>query len=88
MRISESRCQISATLNELSYAHSCDGYTIMYDRFAKKMGDLFIRGAVLRTCIYAKGEAADYVAANCLKTIWGDGLYGKGDITPVCCALV
>ena len=60
----------------------------MYDRFAKKMGDLLIRGAVLRTCIYAKGEAADYVAANCLKTIWGDGLYGKGDITPVCCTLV
>lgn len=64
-----------------------DGYAIMYDRFAKKMGDSFIRGAVLRTCIYAKGEAADYVAENCLKTIWGDGLYGKGDITPVCCTL-
>ena len=64
-----------------------DGYAITYDRFAKKMGDCFIRGAVLRTYLYAKGEAADYVAANCLKTIQGDGLYGKGDITPVCCTL-
>lgn len=64
-----------------------DGYAIMYDRFAKKMGDCFIRGAVLRTNIYAKGEAADYVATNCLRTIEGDGLYGKGDITPVCCTL-
>lgn len=64
-----------------------DGYAVMYDRFAKKMGDWFIRGAVLRTCIYAKGEAADYVARNCLKTIEGDGLYGKGDITPACCIL-
>lgn len=64
-----------------------DGYAVMYDRFAKKMGDCFIRGAVLRTYVYAAGEAADYVAENCLKTIQGDGLYGKGDITPVCCTL-
>lgn len=64
-----------------------DGAAIMYDRFAKKMGDAFIRGAVLRTYLYGFGESADFIAKNCLKTIEGDGLYGKGDITPAGCIL-
>lgn len=64
-----------------------DGAAIMYDRFAKKMGDTYIRGAVLRTCLYGFGASADYIAKNCLKTLEGDGLYGKGDITPAVCIL-
>jgi hypothetical protein len=32
-------------------------------------------------------KSADYIAENCLKKIEGDGLYGKGDITPVVCIL-
>lgn len=64
-----------------------DGAVIMYDRFAKKMGKSFIRGAVLRTCLYGRGASADFIAKTCLKTIEGAGLYGRGDITPVCCIL-
>lgn len=64
-----------------------NGAAVMYDRFAKKMGSAYIRGAVLRTCLYGFGASADYIARHCLKTIEGDGLYGRGDITPVCCIL-
>ncbi len=64
-----------------------DGVAIMWDRFNKKWGDCFIRGAILRTCLYSKGASADYIAKNCLKSIEGDGLFGKGDITPVACIL-
>ena len=64
-----------------------DGMAIMYDRFAKKMGNPYIRGAVLRTYLYGWEKSADFIARNCLKTIEGDGLYGKGDITPACCIL-
>lgn len=64
-----------------------DGCAIMYDRFAKKMGKPYIRGAVLRTYLYGYGKSADFIAENYLKTIQGDGLYGPGDITPACCIL-
>ena len=65
----------------------CDGTAVMRDRFTKEWGEVYIRGAVLRTYLYGKGKAADYIAKNCLKTIEGEGLYGKGDITPVVCVL-
>ncbi|MCH5341497.1 MAG: hypothetical protein J1E01_08515 [Acetatifactor sp.] len=64
-----------------------DGVAIMYDRFAKKMGKPYIRGAVLRTYLYGCGNSADYIAKNCLQTIMGDGLYGTGDVTPAACIL-
>ncbi len=64
-----------------------DGAAVMYDRFAKKMGDTYIRGAVLRTYLYGYGASADYIAENCLKTVEGAGLYGRGDVTPAGCVL-
>ncbi len=64
-----------------------DGVAIMRDRFTGKWGDLYIRGALLRSYIYGFGSSADYIAENCLQTVEGDGLYGKGDITPVVCIL-
>lgn len=60
-----------------------DGTAIMWDRFKKCWGSRYIRGAVLRTCIYASGEAADYVATHCIRKMNGAGLYGPGDVTPV-----
>ncbi len=64
-----------------------DGVTRMRDRFTGNWGDLFIRGALNRSYLFGYGKSADYIAENCLKTIEGEGLYGKGDITPVVCIL-
>ena len=64
-----------------------DGAALMRNRFTGNWGDFFIRGAVLRTYLYGVGASADYIAQNCLQRIEGDGLYGKGDITPVVCIL-
>lgn len=65
-----------------------DGAAVLYDRFAKKMGEKhYIRGAVLRTYLYGYGSSADYIAQNCLKTVEGAGLYGRGDVTPAGCIL-
>lgn len=64
-----------------------DGVAIMRNRFTGEWGKLYIRGALLRSYLYGFGASADYIAENCLKTIEGDGLYGKGDITPVVCIL-
>ena len=64
-----------------------DGMAIMYDRFAKKMGDAYIRGAVLRTYLYGYGVSADFIAKNYLKTIQGPFLWGPGDVTPAACIL-
>ena len=64
-----------------------DGVAIMRDRFTGNWGSLFIRGALLRSYLYGFGTSADYIAKNCLQKVEGDGLYGKGDITPVVCIL-
>ena len=64
-----------------------DGAAIMRDRFTGDWGSLYIRGALLRSYLYGYGASADYIAENCLQKIEGDGLYGKGDITPVVCIL-
>jgi len=64
-----------------------DGAAIMRNRFTGDWNGFFIRGAVLRTYLYGTGASADYIAKHCLKRIEGDGLYGKGDITPVACIL-
>jgi len=64
-----------------------DGTAVMRDRFTGNWTGYFIRGAVLRTFLYGRGKSADYIAKHCLQRIEGDGLYGKGDITPVGCIL-
>ncbi len=64
-----------------------DGTAIMRDRFTGNWNGYYIRGAVLRTYLYGFGKSADYIAKNCLQRIEGDGLYGKGDITPAGCIL-
>ena len=64
-----------------------DGVLRTRDRFTGTWGDYYIRGALNRSYLYGFGESADYIVKNCLKTIEGEGLYGKGDITPVVCIL-
>ena len=64
-----------------------DGTAIMRDRFTGNWNGYYIRGAVLRTFLYGCGKSADFIATHCLRRIEGDGLYGKGDITPVGCIL-
>ena len=59
----------------------------MRDRFTGNWNGYYIRGAVLRTFLYGTGKSADFIAKHCLQRIEGDGLYGKGDITPVGCIL-
>lgn len=60
-----------------------DGYITFRDRFTGNVSGYFIRGAIFRTYLYAKGKAADYIAGHCLKNINGDGLWGPADVTPV-----
>lgn len=64
-----------------------DGTAIMRDRFTGNWNGYYIRGAVLRTFLYGFGKSADFIAKHCLQRIEGDGLYGKGDITPAGCIL-
>ena len=64
-----------------------DGMAVMRNRFNGEWGESYIRGALLRSYLYGYGKSADYIAQNLLKTVEGDGLYGKGDITPVICVL-
>ena len=64
-----------------------NGVTKMRDRFTGNWGNLYIRGALHRSFLYGFGSSADYIAGTLLKTIEGDGLFGKGDITPALCCL-
>jgi len=64
-----------------------NGVTKMRNRFTGEWGELYIRGALHRSFLYGTGKSADYIATNLLHTIEGDGLYGKGDITPALCCL-
>lgn len=64
-----------------------NGVTKMRDRFTGNWGSLFIRGALHRSFLYGTGASADYIATHLLQTIEGDGLFGKGDITPALCCL-
>lgn len=59
-----------------------DGVTLGRNRFTGEWGRCYIRGGVQRSYVIGKGIAGDYVAQNLLKTLEGEGLYGKGDITP------
>ena len=64
-----------------------DGVVTFRDRFTGEYKDFFIRGAIFRTIVYAKGKSADYAARNLLKKIEGEYLWGPGDITPACVVL-
>ncbi len=59
-----------------------DGYVITYKFRTKEFTGCCIRGAVFRTMLFGSGEAADYIARNCLKTLRGEYLWGPGEITP------
>lgn len=64
-----------------------NGYISVFNFFKKEWEGSFIRGAVHRPFIYGVGEAADYIALNCLKRFDGNFLWGPGEITPVLCAM-
>ena len=58
------------------------GYVINYRFWTKDFAGCSIRGAVFRTMLFGAGDAADYIARNCLKTLHGEYLWGPGEITP------
>ncbi|MCQ2591729.1 MAG: hypothetical protein MJ188_03005 [Treponema sp.] len=64
-----------------------DGIAILNNRFFNRNDGFAIRGAIFRTCLIGKGDAADYIATNLLKTMNGIGLWGPADITPTVCVL-
>ena len=64
-----------------------DGTATIRNRFTGEWGAPYIRGGLHRSILYGYGLSADYIAQYCLQTIEGDGLYGKGDITPTACVL-
>ena len=64
-----------------------DGIIFSRERFTREWGDRFIRGAIFRVCLYGSGEAADYIAEHCLKTLHGLYLWGPGEITPLAVTL-
>ena len=59
-----------------------DGYVINYKFRTKEFTGCSIRGSVFRTVLFGVGDAADYIARNCLKTLHGQYLWGPGEITP------
>ena len=60
-----------------------DGFVITHQFRTKIFTGCYIRGAIFRTMLFGSGEAADYIALHCLKTIEGEYLWGPGEITPV-----
>ena len=64
-----------------------DGTVINYKFLTKDYTGCSIRGSVFRTILFGSGDAADYIARNCLKTLQGEYLWGPGEITPVAVTL-
>ena len=64
-----------------------DGIVEDFNFFTQTFEGFFARGAKFRTDIYSCGKSADYVAANLLKTLEGDYLWGPGEITPAMCSM-
>lgn len=64
-----------------------DGMIKSRDRFTKKWGDRFIRGAIFRSFLFGSGKSADCIAKHLLKTINGHYLWGPGEITPAAVVL-
>ena len=59
-----------------------DGYIVTHKFRTREVTGYCIRGAVYRTMLFGVGDAADYLALHCLKTIRGEYLWGPGEITP------
>lgn len=64
-----------------------DGIAEIHNFFTREFQGFFIRGAIFRADIYSFGESADYVAKNLLKTVYGEYLWGPGEITPAMCSM-
>lgn len=64
-----------------------DGYAILNNRFTHSCDGYAIRGAIFRTVLIGKKEAADYIASKLLKKLTGDGLWGPADVCPTMCIL-
>ena len=63
------------------------GVANMKNRFTGEWGENFIRGAIFRSYLYGFGKSADFIAANYLRKVDGEFLWGPGDITPAACIL-
>lgn len=59
-----------------------DGMAVLINRFNHSTDGFAIRGAIFRTYLYGKCDAADYIATKLLKTVNGDGLWGPADVAP------
>lgn len=59
-----------------------DGMAILINRFTKGCDGYAVRGAIFRSFLFGKGDAADYIAQNLLKTVNGQGLWGPADVAP------
>ena len=59
-----------------------DGYAITHKFLSREITGYCIRGAVFRTMLFGTGDAADYIALHCMKTLQGEYLWGPGEITP------
>lgn len=64
-----------------------DGMAILINRFTKGCDGYAIRGAIFRSFLFGKGDAADYIAQNLLKTVNGQGLWGPADVAPTAVVL-
>lgn len=64
-----------------------DGYAILNNRFTNTCDGYAIRGAIYRAYVFGSQSSADYIATHLLKTIEGDGLWGKADIIAAGCIL-
>ena len=64
-----------------------DGIVEDFNFFTQTFEGYYARGAKFRTDIYSYGKSADYVAANLLKKIDGEYLWGPGEITPAMCSM-
>ena len=73
--------------NSKIHEYHKDGYAILNNRFTKECDGYAIRGAIFRTCLFGRGESADYIAKYLIKDIEGDGLWGPADIAPTVCVL-
>ena len=73
--------------NSKIHQYFTDGCVTMRNRFTGEAAGFFIRGAIFRTFLYGYGASADYIAANLLKTVNGEFLWGPGEITPAVCTL-
>ncbi len=73
--------------NSRIHQYHRQGVVTSKDRFTGNWGDCFIRGAIFRTHLFARGKAADYVARCLMQTLQGEYLWGPGEITPATATL-